>query len=85
MEGIQVTEKITGGGAVAALTGNNDTIQSVNCFDCSHYFITHDPDRPHGCRTHGFKSRNMPAHEVRRSSGLACQVYLAKQKKKKDR
>ena len=70
---------------MAALTRKNLEIQPVNCFDCSQYFITHDPDRPHGCRTHGFKSRNMPAHEVRRNSGLACQVYLAKQKKKRDR
>ncbi len=69
---------------MAALTRNNLEIQTVNCFDCSHYFITHDPDRPHGCRVHGFKSRTMPANEVRKSSGLACQVYLAKQKKKRD-
>ena len=65
-----------------ALTRKNLEIQPVNCFDCSHYFITHAPDRPHGCRTHGFKSSNMPAHEVRRISGLVCQVYLAKQKKR---
>ena len=69
---------------MAALTRKNLEIQTVNCFDCSHYCITHDPDRPHGCRVHGFKSRTIPAHEVRGSSGLECQVYLAKQKKKRD-
>ena len=66
------------------MTRENIEIQTVNCFDCSHYFITHAPDRPHGCRMHGFKSLTMPAHEVRRSSGLACQVFLAKQKKKRN-
>ena len=69
---------------MAAFTGNNHAIQTVNCFDCSHYFITHDPDCPHGCRVQTFKSRAIPALEVRKSSGLACQLFFAKQKKKRN-
>ena len=49
-----------------------------NCFQCIHYYITHDPQRPYGCRAMGFKSRINPARVVFLSSGLHCQLFSAK-------
>jgi hypothetical protein len=45
------------------------------CRFCRHYFITWEPQTPHGCRALGFKSRGVPSHEVRRTSGEACKFF----------
>ena len=36
------------------------------CRSCSHYFVTHEPARPHGCRAFGFSSAEVPAAVVAR-------------------
>lgn len=49
-----------------------------HCLKCMHYFITHDPGRPYGCRAMAFKSRSNPARVVYESSGIICQLYTPK-------
>jgi hypothetical protein len=54
---------------------------AVNCFSCSHFFITHEPDFPYGCRTVGFKSRLIPAKVMYTHSGVECQLFKEKHEK----
>lgn len=49
-----------------------------NCLQCRHYFITHIPTAPYGCRAMGFKSKRLPAAVVYETSGLVCQSFMAK-------
>lgn len=51
-----------------------------NCLQCIHYFITHDPAKPYGCRAMGFKSRINPARLVYEVSGIHCQLFTAKKR-----
>ena len=48
------------------------------CLHCTHYFITHEPDKPYGCRAMAFKCRINPARLVFESSGIICQLYTLK-------
>lgn len=48
------------------------------CIKCTHYFITHDPARPYGCRAMAFKSKINPARLVYETSGIICQLYVPK-------
>ncbi len=54
-------------------------VNRPNCNKCIHYYITHDPDTPYGCRGMGFKSALNPALMVFKSSGLDCQKFRQKQ------
>jgi len=49
-----------------------------NCLACLHFFITHQPRHPYGCRVLGFKSLQYPAVVVFASSGIHCQAFVAK-------
>lgn len=49
-----------------------------NCNACAHYYITHDPRFPYGCRKLNFKSKRLPALDVLTSSGLPCMVFKPK-------
>lgn len=53
----------------------------INCFDCQHFYITHDPMFPYGCRSQGFKSRLQPSKEVYMSSGVECLSFAEKNKR----
>ncbi len=54
-------------------------IPRIDCHRCAHYFVTWDPRFPHGCRRMGFKSRMVPAGEVRRTmSGHECLLFQTK-------
>jgi hypothetical protein len=48
------------------------------CRNCKNYFITYDPAKPHGCRALGFKSQRLPSMVVFESSGIACQLFVAR-------
>lgn len=50
----------------------------IDCFRCAHYYVTWDRSSPHGCRGHGFKSRQLPSIVVQMSSGMACLLYSPK-------
>ncbi len=47
----------------------------TNCKDCSHYYITHDPNFRYGCRALDFKSRRQPVIDVMEASGQPCQYF----------
>lgn len=49
-----------------------------NCWDCQHFKITHDPRRPYGCSSMGFKTRALPSQEVFRIQGHDCLIFTKK-------
>lgn len=49
-----------------------------SCIKCVHYYVTHDPVTPYGCRGMGFKSAQNPAVMVFSSSGIECQIFKRK-------
>jgi hypothetical protein len=53
----------------------------VNCFSCSHFYITYEPDFPYGCRAVSFKSRLLPAKVMYVYSGIGCQLFKEKHEK----
>lgn len=57
--------------------------QQPNCYLCRHFFITYEPAHPYGCRAMGFKSNRQPCEAVFANSGMPCQLFEAKPKKKK--
>jgi hypothetical protein len=48
------------------------------CQFCIHYYVTHEPETPYGCRAMHFKSAQNPARVVYASSGMECQLYVKK-------
>lgn len=54
----------------------------INCFQCLHFYITHEPALPYGCRVMGFKSQRLPAAVALENSGIACQSFAAKSDRK---
>ena len=50
------------------------------CLNCEHFYITHQPDFPYGCKAMGFKSAKPPYLEVLRTSGIQCLAYKKKPK-----
>jgi hypothetical protein len=46
-----------------------------DCMRCRAYFVTHVPERPHGCRAFGFTSARLPRDEVRLSTGQECAAF----------
>ena len=49
-----------------------------DCFRCRSFLITHDRERPYGCRSFGIRSNLLPSVEVLHSSGRACQAFEPK-------
>jgi len=47
----------------------------IACGKCRYYFITHDASRPWGCNKFGFKSKNLPNHEVKQATGMDCAYF----------
>ena len=54
----------------------------IACGQCKYYFTTHDVARPWGCNKFGFKSKNLPNHEVKRTTGMDCAYFSMKTFKK---
>lgn len=50
----------------------------VVCQKCIHYFVTWEPNKPHGCKAYGFKSKVIPSVVVRNSSGDSCNLFVEK-------
>ncbi|MDF1881714.1 uracil-DNA glycosylase [Sulfurimonas sp. MAG313] len=50
----------------------------INCKKCLYYFVTWNPENPHGCKAYGFKSKQIPSLVVKSSTGKACQSYTLK-------
>jgi len=51
-----------------------------NCWQCEHFAISWDVQRPYSCRLMGFKSKSLPSSEVFKADGQACQCYYPKNK-----
>lgn len=51
----------------------------IICQKCKYYFVTWQPNKPHGCNAYGFKSQQIPSSVVMQSSGMACSFYQPKQ------
>ncbi len=49
-----------------------------SCFACVHFYITHEPTHPYGCRVMHFKSLQLPSVVVFNSSGMDCQLSQKK-------
>ena len=57
------------------------------CHNCVFFFITHEVQKPWGCRHFGFKSANIPAQAVFQASGTNCackQLKAMPRQQKKD-
>jgi len=54
--------------------------KKINCFECRHFFVTHEPNHPYGCRAMGFKARELPCAAVLHSSGESCLSHESKER-----
>ena len=52
----------------------------IVCQKCKYYYVTWEPNKPHGCKAFGFKSRLLPSLVVRQSSNKTCHMYQEKVK-----
>ncbi len=52
--------------------------ERINCFHCSHFFITWDKSFPNGCKAFGFKTRQLPSISVQQASGARCAAFQPK-------
>ena len=50
----------------------------IICQRCTHYYVTWEKNKPHGCRAYGFKSDKTPSIVVKQSSGMDCNFYVDK-------
>ena len=51
---------------------------SRTCKDCVHFYVTHDPNFPYGCRRMDFKSRRYPYYVVQEATGQPCEMRCVK-------
>lgn len=58
---------------------------TVKCGQCQFHYITHDANRPWGCRRFGFKSKNLPNYEVKTATGIECAYFKLKKYNQSDR
>jgi len=61
------------------LSGNIPSVPDrPDCWKCRHFAVSWDPKLPYLCKLIGFKSRSLPALEVIRVDGKACEGFAAK-------
>jgi hypothetical protein len=51
---------------------------TVNCYGCQHHFITHDKNKPYGCRAFAFKGPMLPSRTVWNVTGTECAYFKQK-------
>lgn len=61
----------------------DSAVARPDCFKCIYLEITWDPVMPYACWGLNFKSKLIPWREVVISSGLPCQLFEPKPKKRK--
>lgn len=54
-----------------------------NCFKCKHFYISHDPSKPRGCKAFQIKSAKVPSIIVKEANGTECMAYTPKSDSKK--
>lgn len=53
---------------------------SVNCMKCKHFYITHDPKIPRGCRVYQIQTQGIPSQIVKRANqGQECIGFKPKE------
>lgn len=57
-------------------------IPKADCFDCQFFYITWNKKFPYGCKAMTFKSRGYPFKLVFESSGMTCQSFKPRGKRK---
>jgi len=58
------------------------TDMRIDCHKCIFYYVTWNPNFPHGCRGMVFKSRRYPINEVRSiMNGKGCLLFTEKKKR----
>jgi len=61
---------------------------SVNCHKCKHFYITHNPQTPRGCKIYQIQCQGVPSQIVKRANnGNDCIGFKPKEtekSKKKD-
>ncbi|MBM3989409.1 MAG: hypothetical protein FJ298_00215 [Planctomycetes bacterium] len=57
------------------LTRDVESRPAPACARCRHYWITHQPSTPHGCRAYGILSLRLPSMEIRVASGQDCAAF----------
>ena len=50
----------------------------ASCHGCRHFFVTHNRQRPWGCRKFGFTSMRVPAQEILATTGTECAYFHPK-------
>jgi len=55
--------------------------ERIICQQCIYYYVTWQPNQPHGCKAYGFRSKQLPAIVVKKSSGMECKLYHNKHSK----
>lgn len=48
------------------------------CHDCQHFYVTWDNKFPMGCKTFGFKGKQLPSLAVFQSTGQSCCYFESK-------
>jgi len=58
------------------LSAKNDVKRKpIKCALCIHFFVTHRPSTPWGCRKFGFRSKIIPSALVFSSTGTDCAFF----------
>jgi hypothetical protein len=52
--------------------------QRIVCQKCKYYYVTWEPNKPHGCKAYGFKSQAIPSVVVKQSSNMPCSFFTPK-------
>ena len=47
----------------------------IICSKCIFFFVTHDKNRPWGCKKFNFKSKALPNHSILMSTGMECAYH----------
>ncbi|MDP3148874.1 MAG: uracil-DNA glycosylase [Ignavibacteria bacterium] len=55
---------------------------TINCRQCTHFYITWDKNFPYGCKAFGLKTKRIPSAEVYLSSGKDCLKFTPKENHK---
>ena len=52
--------------------------ETVNCFECPHFYVTWDKHFPRGCKHFNFKTDAMPSMRIQQAIGVPCPAFLKK-------
>ena len=63
---------------LAGTLAERPTTPPPACQRCVHYWVTHQPQHPHGCRAFQLLSRRLPSIEVRATTGQDCAAFEPK-------